>query len=302
MSTTIILITIDCHYLYRQPLGTKLAMSIDDRKLAPTDEQGELFGQLLERVHTEEVLKKQHYTPISARGYGARCTAGGVVQYREFIESPIPNENTTRRQALVLDCEMVGVSEGRKELAFLAVMDLLTGDVLINNFVHPTNIVRNWFTRSSGITCASMKAAVKDNLALRGWKAAREILFEYMDSNTILVGHALYNDLNVLGVVHPTIIDTEILTADAVYRPLARPFRRTWSLKALANDFLGLKIQAGKRGHSALEDAMATRQVLLHCIKSPLDLEVWANELRIKEPPKPEEPVNEEPERDPWFD
>ncbi|KAJ5186937.1 hypothetical protein N7449_009931 [Penicillium cf. viridicatum] len=277
-------------------------MSTDDPKLVPTDEQGELFGQLLERVHTEEVLKKQHYTPISARGYGARCTAGGVVQYREFIESPIPNENTARRQALVLDCEMVGVSEGRKELAFLAVMDLLTGDVLINNFVHPTNIVRNWFTRSSGITCASMKAAVKDNLALRGWKAAREFLFEYMDSNTILVGHALHNDLNVLGVVHPTIIDTEILTADAVYRPLARPFRRTWSLKALANDFLGLKIQAGKRGHSALEDAMATRQVLLHCIKSPLDLEAWADELRIKEPPKPEEPVNEEPERDPWFD
>lgn len=277
-------------------------MSTDDPNLVPTDEQGELFGQLLERVHTEEVLKKQHYTPISARGYGARCTAGGVIQYREFIESPIPNENTARRQALVLDCEMVGVSEGRKELAFLVAVDLLTGDVLINNFVHPTNIVRNWSTRSSGITCASMKAAVKDNLALRGWKAAREMLFKYMDSNTILVGHALHNDLNVLGVVHPTIIDTEILTADAVYRPLARPFRRTWSLKALTNDFLGLKIQAGKHGHSALKDAMATRQVLLHCIKSPLDLEAWADEIRIKEPPKPEEPVNEEPERDPWFD
>ncbi|KAJ5617210.1 hypothetical protein N7537_002324 [Penicillium hordei] len=277
-------------------------MSTDDPKLVPTDEQGELFCQLLERVHTEEVLKKQHYTPISARGYGARCAAGGVVQYREFIESPMPNENTARRQALVLDCEMVGVSEGHKELAFLVVVDFLTGDILINNFVHPTNIVRNWLTRSSGITCASMKAAVKDNLALRGWKAAREMLFEHMDSTTILVGHALHNDLNVLGVVHPTIIDTEILTADSVYRPLARRFRRTWSLKALANDLLGLKIQVDKRGHSALEDAMATRQVLLHCIKSPLDLEAWADEARSKEPPKPEEPVKEEPERDPWFD
>lgn len=277
-------------------------MSTDDPNLVPTDEQGELFGQLLTKVHTEEVLKKKHYTPISARGYGSRCAAGGVVQYKEFVESPMPNENAARRQALVLDCEMVGVSERRKELAFLVVVDLLTGDVLINNFVHPTNIVRNWFTRSSGITCASMKTAVKDNLALRGWKAAREMLFEHMDSSTILVGHALHNDLNVLGVVHPTIIDTEILTADAVFRPLERPSRRTWSLKTLANDLLGLKIQRGKCGHSALEDAMATRQVLLHCIKSPLDLEAWAGGLRSKEPPKPEEPINEEPEKDPWLD
>lgn len=273
-----------------------------DPKLVPTDEQGELFDQLLKKVHTEEVLKKQHYTPITSRGHGTRCAAGGVVRYMEFVESPTPNRDTARRQALVLDCEMVGVSGNRKELAFLAVIDLLTGEVLFNNFVHPTNIVRNWFTRSSGITCASMKAAVKDNVALPGWKAAREILFEHMDSNTILVGHALHNDLNTLGIVHPTIIDTEILTADAVYRPLERPFRRTWSLKTLANDFLGLKTQAGKCGHSALEDALATRQVLLHFIKSPLDLEAWADELRTKEPPKPEKPINEELERDPWFD
>lgn len=273
-------------------------MSTDYSNLIPTDEQEQLFSQLLERVHTEEVLKKQHYIPITARGYGTRCIPGGIVQYREFIESPTADGNTTRRKVLVLDCEMVGVCEGQKELAFLAVVDLLTGDVLINNFVHPTNTVRDWCTRSSGITSASMKAAVKDNLALPGWKAAREMLFEHMDRNTILVGHALHNDLKVLGVVHPTIIDTAILTADAVYRPLERPFRRTWGLKTLANDLLGLKIQAGTHGHSALEDAMATGQVLLHCIKSPLALEAWADELRSKEPPKPEEPVKEEPERD----
>ncbi|CAI7641513.1 unnamed protein product [Penicillium viridicatum] len=269
-------------------------MSADDSNLIPTDEHEQLFSQLLERVHTEEVLKKQHYIPITARGYGTRCVPGGVVQYRELVESPTANGRTAKRKVLALDCEMVGVRQ--------AVVDLLTGDVLINKFVHPTNTVRNWCTRSSGITCASMKAAVKDNLALPGWKAAREMLFQHMDSNTILVGHALYNDLNVLGVVHPIIIDTAILTADAVYAPLERPFRRTWSLKTLANDLLGLKIQAGKCGHSALEDAMTTRQILVRCIKSPLILEAWANDLRGKEPPKPKEPVKEEPETDSWVD
>ncbi|EKV05362.1 RNA exonuclease, putative [Penicillium digitatum] len=276
---------------------------MDDPKLTPTDEREQLFSHLLEKVHTEEELQKQKFVTISTRFYGTHCPAGGVIKYHEFIQSPRNNENKARREALVLDCEMVGVSERRKELAFLAVADLLTGDILINKFVNPTNIVQNWYTRSSGVTCAGMKAAVKNNVVLSGWRAARATLFEFMDRSTILVGHALQNDLNVLGVIHPTIIDTAILTADAVYRPLARPFRRTWSLKALAIDLTGHKIQAGNRGHSALEDTLATRQVLIHCIRNPLDLEAWADRARSQEPVKPEQAAeSEEPQVDSWLE
>ncbi|KGO36145.1 Exonuclease, RNase T/DNA polymerase III [Penicillium expansum] len=243
-------------------------------------EHDELLDRLLDKIHTEEQL--------------------GVIQCNEFAKSPMPKENTARRKVLALDCEMVGVEDGRKELAFLVVLDVLTGEVLINNFVNPINVVRNWHTRWSGITCSDMKAAVRENIALRGWRAARASLFEYMDHDTILVGHALQNDLNALGVLHSTVIDTAILTADAVYGPLARPFRRTWSLKALAKDFLGHEIQAGKNGHSALEDTLATRDVLVFCTKNPLEFETWADKARSEEPPvKPEEPEEECDES--WF-
>lgn len=61
---------------------------------------------------------------------------------------------------------MVGVECNRRELAFLVVVDVLTGEILVNKFVQPTTTVRNWYTKYSGVTCADMKLAVKENLAI----------------------------------------------------------------------------------------------------------------------------------------
>lgn len=36
------------------------------------------------------------------------------------------------------------------------------------------------------------------------------MLFQYMDDNTILVGHALQNDLNVLGGLHSIPLPTDL--------------------------------------------------------------------------------------------
>ncbi|KAJ6180016.1 hypothetical protein N7519_010477 [Penicillium mononematosum] len=263
-------------------------MSSHGPKIPPSEDE-QLFNQLLAKVHTEEELKKHHFTMVLTYALDpwARLT-GGVIGRNEFAQNLEHTEDAAKRQGIVLDCEMVTVEGNRKELAFLAVVDMFTGETLINHFVHLTNIVRNWRTKYSGIICAAMKAAVKDNIAIRGWEAARTMIFDHTDGNTIIVGHALNNDLNSLGIIHSTIIDTSILTADAVYRPLGRPFRRTWSLKTLANELIGQKIQGGKRGHSALEDTMATRDVLLHCTRNPLDLEAWAEKVRSEEAVNPE--------------
>jgi hypothetical protein len=63
---------------------------------------------------------------------------------------------------------------------------MFTGDILINHFVNPTSIVRNWQTKYSGIICAAMKAAVEGNITIRGWKAARTVLFGHIDSKTTM--------------------------------------------------------------------------------------------------------------------
>ncbi|KAJ5838688.1 uncharacterized protein N7525_003876 [Penicillium rubens] len=197
--------------------------------------------------------------------------AVGVIRCNKVTPTPEHKEDAPKRQAIVLDCEMVTVG---------VVADMFTGDILINHFVNPTSIVRNWQTKYSGIICAAMKAAVEGNITIRGWKAART-----QD----------HNDLNT-----PR-LDTSILTADAVYRPLERPFRRTWKLKTLADELVGQKIQGGKRDHSALEDTMATREVLLYCTRNPLGLEAWAEKARSQEPAKCEPETTEPESLEEWF-
>ncbi|KZN90214.1 hypothetical protein EN45_003290 [Penicillium chrysogenum] len=177
--------------------------------------------------------------------------AVGVIRCNKVTPTPEHKEDAPKRQAIVLDL----------------VADMFTGDILINHFVNPTSIVRNWQTKYSGIICAAMKAAVEGNITIRGWKAAH----------------------------------TSILTADAVYRPLERPFRRTWKLKTLADELVGQKIQGGKRDHSALEDTMATREVLLYCTRNPLGLEAWAEKARSQEPAKCEPETTEPESLEEWF-
>jgi DNA polymerase III epsilon subunit-like protein len=110
-------------------------------------------------------------------------------------------------------------------------------------------------------------------------------LWEYVDSDTVLIGHALNNDLKVLGFYHFKIVDSQILTAEAVtiLLPPDQTLSRRWGLKGLTKELLEDDIQAGKKGHSALEDTRATRDVVIWCIRNPEPLKVWANKARDEE-------------------
>ena len=181
---------------------------------------------------------------------------------------------------------MVTVETGVNEIAFLSAVDFLTGEILINNYVQPTKKVINWNTRSSGLTSSIMNRAISMDLAiLGGWDRARQMLWDFMDVNTVLVGHSIQNDLNVLGMFHRRIVDSSILTAAAVYPelPSAQRLTRTWALKTLAKELLNYDIQNRKKGHSALEDAFATRDVVISCIQNPEELKAWAEDARKKE-------------------
>lgn len=182
-----------------------------------------------------------------------------------------------KRKAVALDCEMVELTTCHSELAYLSAIDFLTGEVLIDSFVVPTGTVACWRTRFSGIDADNMGEAMRSDKALRGWHAARDKLWEFIDDQTVLVGHALENDLQVLGIFHPRIVDSSILTAEAVFNTLPpdEKFPRVWGLKKLAKVLLGQDIQTSDNGHSALEDAYAARDIVLCAIQTPQELAQW---------------------------
>ncbi|PGH12767.1 hypothetical protein AJ80_06591 [Polytolypa hystricis UAMH7299] len=181
-----------------------------------------------------------------------------------------------KRRVVALDCEMVGVASGYDEVVSLGAVDVLTGDVLINALVVPTETVIAWRTSVSGVTPEMLRGAVTRGEALIGWQHARTELWKHIDAETILVGHSLNHDLRALHMVHTTVVDSAILTKSAVDPKCPR----TWGLKSLCEELLSMEIQTGKGGHDCLEDTFAAREVVLWCLRNPDLLDDWAERMR----------------------
>jgi len=173
---------------------------------------------------------------------------------------------------------MVGINPNNtSSLARISVIDYLTNEILIDTLVEPTQPVTDWRTKYSGITRQAMATAVLQGKVLRGSAEARVELFKYVDSNTILVGHALQHDLLALGIRHDRIVDSAILAAEAV----GRGVKRRWGLKDLSSQLLDIKIQGGEKvGHDSVEDAFAARELVLWCIEHPNKLRMWGEGKR----------------------
>ncbi|KAJ5519386.1 Exonuclease RNase T/DNA polymerase III [Penicillium expansum] len=249
-------------------------------------EQNLIFRYLSARCHSDTRLVTRGFTfRAGLADVSKRPSKKPPPKTGHFRQVPRSSVGLPKRRAIVLDCEMVQVEAGRRELAFLSAIDFLTGEVLIDNYVQPKSRVVNWDSRFSGVTPGAMNKAVKKGTALFGWEGARSKLWEFMDSETVLIGHSLNNDLDVLGIIHWNIVDSSIITSEAVFYSVhaGEPLNRTWSLKTLTNELVNYDIQAGRQGHSALEDAHATRDIVIWCLRYPEHLKVWADNARDQE-------------------
>lgn len=123
-----------------------------------------------------------------------------------------------------------------------------------------------------------MKKAISQGRALSGWSEAREKLWSVIDRDTILVGHALQHDLDVLRMVHTRVVDSAILTRNAVGMNSGQ-----WGLQRLCKELLSLQIRQNEGGvHDCLEDVLATRELVLWCTQNKAELDVWAEAKRAE--------------------
>ncbi|KAJ5909565.1 hypothetical protein N7504_004208 [Penicillium tannophilum] len=252
-----------------------------------------LLSELISKCHPASILLDHRFT-IPCNGTAKRkTTTEKSIPLGELDTLPIASRAHPKRKAIVMDCEMVSLSGGRLELAFLTALDFLTGEILINHYVQPRGEVISWNTRFSGVTRQAMTEAMHTGKGLQ-WEEARDRLRSFADSDTVLIGHALYNDLNVLRFIHLRIVDSSILTCDAVFpdHPVGKSVPRIWGLKTLTRELLGYAIQGSKLGHCALEDTRATRELVMLCLEDPKKVQHWGIKTR-----KLEEWLREERER-----
>lgn len=195
-------------------------------------------------------------------------------QYREdgFIETPQPKTRQqisaqTPLRIIGIDCEMCKTTAG-SEVARVSVVDG-DGKLLFNSLVKPSNTVVDYATAFSGIT-KELLASVTTTLLDVQMELAKHI-----DYDTVLVGHSLNCDLEVLKVgrqdlrgnetdpcfqlVHPWVIDTSVI----YHHTRGPPFKA--SLKWLASKWLQKDIQKRNSetlGHDSEEDARAAVELV----------------------------------------
>ncbi|KAI0104745.1 ribonuclease H-like domain-containing protein [Nemania sp. FL0031] len=200
---------------------------------------------------------------------------------------PLPSaspQNDKTCNALVIDCEMVGLEDGSSDLVRLSVVDFLTGNIVIDNLVQPIGRVKDWRSRVSGVDHAILQAAKKDpkTTVLQGWPEARQKLFDIADANTILLGHALPNDLKILRIAADRVVDSQIITAQAVFGKSNAKFLRSWGLKSGCKELMSIAIQQPRVAHDPLEDALATRELIIWCLTHPKELLEWGTKAKIE--------------------
>ncbi|EED19596.1 RNA exonuclease, putative [Talaromyces stipitatus ATCC 10500] len=267
---------------YQQEVSEKQVMAqkqgflhrLNTYTLLPSAEYETIYRALLAACHATNVLNAEQYI---LQGVTGRKTNTNV-RYEEFRPTPQAVAGQRKRKIVAIDCEMVGLWKGSDSVVLLCSVDVLTGETLLNTLVNPVSKVKSWRSTVSGVTRKAMNVAIERGQALRGWPAARKALWQYVDTETILVGHALQNDLNVLGIFHPRIVDTAILAAQAVFLDhQGKKFPQTYGLKKLLACFVNMAIQTGKRGHDCLEDTLATREVAIWCMRNPESLKTWGS-------------------------
>lgn len=158
------------------------------------------------------------------------------------------------RKMVAIDCEMVGTGP-KGHVSSLARCSIINynGDVLYDEYILPPCLIVDYRTRWSGIRKHHMVNATP-------FKIARGQILKIL-SGKIVVGHAIHNDFKALQYFHPKSLTRDTSHIPPLNRKADCPENATVSLKHLTKKLLNRDIQAGKSGHSSVEDAQATMEL-----------------------------------------
>ncbi|KAF1770095.1 hypothetical protein GCK72_001913 [Caenorhabditis remanei] len=205
------------------------------------------------------------------------CKDSNGMMYRFHIHNQHPMENLKKfkrapkvtgsnwnmsGKMYALDVESVYTSHGQA-VGRVTVVDCF-GATVIDAIVKPKDAVHDCVTKYSGLTLEHFKYATETI------ESIREKIFDYINEQSILVGHALNGDLKALGIIHDNVIDTSILYSVNGRRP---------SLRQLTSTHLKYEIQNGSGGHCSKEDAVASLQLVYFGAMNPTSLSPFYQEF-----------------------
>lgn len=224
-------------------------------------QQPNVYKTLLVQRHPQEVLLRERFLLGKEPLPKDKIERGLCIE--DFTWAPKPYLPAQKRKAVAIHCVRRQPKHCPVELLAVAAVDFLSGQVLINSRLVPNLGWNGGSSRSE---------------SLRGWREARANLFSFIDQDTVIIGHKVQDDLEILRVLHRQIVDSRILATSAICTPPIKTCDYNPNLENVCKDFLGIKIRQGTT--CALENALAAREIVLHCIRWPKDVDIWAKETQ----------------------
>ncbi|XP_055297902.1 uncharacterized protein LOC129566202 isoform X2 [Sitodiplosis mosellana] len=169
-----------------------------------------------------------------------------------FVRTEDSDKIDNELNVFALDCEMCYTGKGLEVTKVTLVSS--DGQKLYEKFVRPATKIIDYNTRFSGITKKDL--ATKNNLVATLPEVQQDLL-HFINADTILIGHALENDLRVLKIIHDNVIDTSVCF------PHENGPGYKHSLRFLTSKYLNRSIQDSDQGHSSFEDSRACLELML---------------------------------------
>ncbi|RKP07407.1 hypothetical protein THASP1DRAFT_17105, partial [Thamnocephalis sphaerospora] len=195
-------------------------------------------------------LKESHY-PLPPSVSGTPLEAGWLATEPCAATAGKDAADDAQDPAMyAIDCEMVMSATGY-QLARVTLVNA-DGDITLDELIKQEQPVTDYLTKYSGMTKEKLDAATTT------FDEVRAQIMSHVHADTILIGHSLESDLNVLKLAHATVIDTAIIYT----HPRGPPFR--CSLRWLSSKYMERQIQqeavdehGQPVGHDSAEDARA---------------------------------------------
>lgn len=180
------------------------------------------------------------------------CEIGFNGPLDAFIRTENNRKTHQTNKVIALDCEMCYTGLGLECTKVTLVSS--DGHKIYEKFVRPNNRIICYNTRFSGIT---KKHLMSKNGSVVTLPEVQQDLLKFIDAETILIGHALENDLRVLKIIHYKVIDTSVCFP----HHLGPGFKH--SLRTLTQQYLKRSIQDSDQGHSSFEDSRAALELMM---------------------------------------
>ncbi|PSN69728.1 hypothetical protein BS50DRAFT_608518 [Corynespora cassiicola Philippines] len=204
------------------------SMGVAEATESPSTEEPQDVNKFRCKYHVGAVVNRywtccsQHVSAKPCGGADAHVTGNQALHelaaLYQLHATPIPVGSPWHsdiRDAVAIDCEMGTAKSGDSELIRVTVVDYFSGKVLVDSLVNPDVPMEHLNTRYSGVSWADLSKAKRKGTCLRGKDQARLRVWNFVGPQTIVVGHATFNDLRALRWIHANVVDSQIIASKA---------------------------------------------------------------------------------------